>query len=111
MSRRDFMKKLHMQLAEPWLKIRLEVRSMPTHVKLKIKKSLGMSTDEGQGEGQNEGQPSSSNNTQPLEVPNKKRKICGLCSYKKRRMTKSLCSKCNTAICGEHKVDFCLRCA
>ncbi|GBP63724.1 PiggyBac transposable element-derived protein 4 [Eumeta japonica] len=110
-SRRDFMKKLHMQLAEPWLKIRLEVRSMPTHVKLKIKKSLGMSTDEGQGEGQNEGQPSSNNNTQPLEVPNKKRKICGLCSYKKRRMTKSLCSKCNTAICGEHKVDFCLRCA
>lgn len=41
----------------------------------------------------------------------KKIKICGLCSYKKRRTTKSLCSKCNTAICGEHKVDLCQWCA
>ncbi|XP_045456889.1 piggyBac transposable element-derived protein 4-like [Melitaea cinxia] len=105
-TRRDFMKKLHMQLVESWLKTRLEIRTMPRHVKDKIKNVLGVSIEEGQG------QPSSSNNDlQPLEAVNRKRKICGLCSYKKRRMTKCYCSKCNTAICGEHKVDFCVQCA
>lgn len=115
MIRRDFMKKMHSQLVEPWLKIRLEKLTMPTHVKNKIKDILGAKTDEGQGEGQVDGQgvgqSSSSNDLQPVEAPNvRKRKVCGLCSYKKRRMTKSYCSKCNTAICGEHKVDFCIKC-
>lgn len=66
---------------------------------------------EGQVDGQGEG-PSSSSNLQPVEGPNvRKRKVCGLCSYKNRRMTKSYCSKCNTAICGKHKVDYCIKCA
>lgn len=115
MIRRDFMKKLHTQLVEPWLKIRLEIRTMPTQVKNKIKEILGAKSDEGQGEGQVDGQgegPSSSSNLQPVEALNvRKRKVCGFCSYKKRRMTKSYCSKCNTAICGEHKVDYCIKCA
>ncbi|CAG5018509.1 unnamed protein product [Parnassius apollo] len=108
MNRRDFMKKMHSQLVEPWLKIRLEIRTMPTHIKNKIANILGSGHDEGQGQSQ----PQSSNDLQPTEAPNsRKRKICGLCSYTKRRMTKSSCAKCNSAICGEHKVDFCSKCA
>lgn len=74
---KDFMNKLHMQLVESWLKIRPEIRTMPLLVKDKIKNVLGVSIKEGQA------QPSSSNNDlQPLEAANRKRKICGLCSYK-----------------------------
>lgn len=103
--RRDFMKKLHSQLVEPWLKIRLQIRTMPTHIKDKITHILGVKNDEGQ----TQGHPSSSNDVE--SALNRKRKVCGLCSYKKRRMTKSYCKKCDTAICGEHKVDFCIKCA
>lgn len=108
LPRRDFMKKLHSQLVEPWLKIRLEIRTMPTHTKNKITEILFPNNDENQGQSQ----PSATNDLQPAEAPtSNKRKACGLCSYKKRRMTKSVCAKCNTAICGEHKVDFCIKCS
>ncbi|CAG4952685.1 unnamed protein product [Parnassius apollo] len=86
MNRRDFMKKVHSQLVlfEPWLKIRLEIRTMPTHIKNKIKNILGSGHDEGQGQSQ----PQPSNDLQITEAPNsRKRKICSLCSYTKRRMT------------------------
>lgn len=40
----------------------------------------------------------------------KKRRYCGFCSYKKRRMTKAQCYKCKKAICGEHNIDICQDC-
>lgn len=109
-SRRDFMKKLHSQLVEPWLKHRLEIRTMPTHIKNKISDILGVRHDEGL--------PRHSSNLQAVASSsasdasnNRKRKSCGLCPYTKRRMTKSSCAKCSVAICGEHKIDFCTKCA
>ena len=36
-----------------------------------------------------------------------KKKICGFCLYKKRRMTKYSCHSCKKAICGEHTVPTC----
>lgn len=108
MNRRDFMKKLHSQLVTPWLQIRLQIRTMPTHIKSKIQDILRVST-EVQGQS---GQSTSRNDPGSTETANlRKRKICGLCPYKKRRMTKTYCSKCSTAICGEHKIDFCTSCA
>lgn len=89
MIRLDFMKKMYTQLVEPWLKIRLAIRTMTTtHVKIKMIDILGAKTDEDQGEGQvdgsGEGQSSSSNDLQSVEGPNvRKRKVCGLCSYTK----------------------------
>ena len=107
MSRRDYMKKLHSQLVESWLKIRLEIRTMPTHIKNKISDILGLGHDEGQGQSQSQ----SSNGPQPSQAANsRKRRTCGLC-HTRRRMTKSSCVKCNSAICGEHKVGFCSKCA
>ncbi|CAH2105849.1 unnamed protein product [Euphydryas editha] len=37
----------------------------------------------------------------------KKRKICGFCPYKKRKMTKYSCYLCKKPICGEHTVPTC----
>lgn len=104
MSRRDFMKKLQSELVEPWLKMRLAVPTMPTHIKTKIQNILALNRDEGAS--------NSTANLRPTQAQYlNKRKVCGLCSYKQRRMTKSYCTKCKTAICGEHKADFCLNCA
>uniref|UniRef100_A0A0K8VSK6 PiggyBac transposable element-derived protein domain-containing protein n=1 Tax=Bactrocera latifrons TaxID=174628 RepID=A0A0K8VSK6_BACLA len=108
LPRPDFMKKLHSQLVEPWLKIRQEIRTMPSHAKNKITEILFPNNDESQGQSQ----PSATNDLQPAEaLTSNKRKACGLCSYKKRRMKKSVFAKCNTAICGEHKADFCIKCS
>ncbi|XP_067633731.1 piggyBac transposable element-derived protein 4-like [Eurosta solidaginis] len=81
-TRREFMKQLHSKLVEPWLKIRLECHTMPRNVKDNILHVL-----EGNGvKGHDESLPTTSNEFQPVEVPNpNKRRICNLCSYKKRR--------------------------
>lgn len=46
-----------------------------------------------------------------VKLEPKKRKICTFCSYKKRRMTKSRCAVCLKHICGEHKVEICVKCS
>lgn len=113
-ARRDFMKNLHFQLVEPWLKVRLAKITMPTHVKEKIMSVLSMQSSTSQDRQSSPGlqgldtreEPSTSSSGE-----NRKRKTCGKCHYKKKRMTKSMCSNCKVAICGEHKVDFCVTCA
>lgn len=111
--RRDFMKTLHFQLVEPWLKVRLAKTTMPTQVKEKIRSVLSLqppTTSQGQ-------QPSDQVSIDEEESStssrgeNRKRKTCGKCHYKKKRMTKSICANCKVAICGEHKIDFCVTCA
>lgn len=97
--RRPYMKKLQLQLAEPWLKKRFEKTTMPRHVKSKIKSVLNLPS---------EPLPSCSTASLP---ENRKRKICGLCPYKKRRMTKTYCAACKIAICGEHTFNFCPSCS
>ncbi|CAK1583583.1 unnamed protein product [Parnassius mnemosyne] len=52
MNRRDFMKKMQSKLVEPWPKMRLEIRTIPTHIKNKITNILGSGHDEGQGQSQ-----------------------------------------------------------
>lgn len=115
MNRRDFMKKLHSQLVEPWLKIKLQKPTMPTHIKQKIQKILGEGAVQEEVQSQQEDKMTSNNGHEVQTCSSasnmRKRKICGKCSYKKRRMTKTVCSKCKISICGEHKVDFCLTCA
>jgi len=38
------------------------------------------------------------------------RRMCGVCSYKMRRMTKQQCPHCKNALCGEHQVILCQQC-
>lgn len=39
-----------------------------------------------------------------------KRKICALCPYNLRRMTKTVCRILGKSICGEHKFEICASC-
>lgn len=110
MSRCNYMKELHSQLVKPWLETRLQMPTMPTHTKTKIQNVLGIGTDV-EGGDRDEVQSTSRNESVSTGHNIRKRKICGICSYKKRRMTKSICSQCSIAICGEHKIDFCTSCA
>lgn len=110
--RRNFMKTLYFQLAEPWLKTRLTKTTMPVQVKDKIRNVLLVHPSTSQGQqtssaSSGHGEESSTSSA----GENRKRKTCGKCHYKKKRMTKSVCSKCKVSICGEHKIDFCVTCA
>lgn len=71
LARRSYMKQLHEQLVEPWLKHQLEMPTMPRKTKDKIREVLGLTCEE-HAEGQ--GQPSGSGNLlTPENVPTRKR--------------------------------------
>ncbi|XP_045763663.1 piggyBac transposable element-derived protein 4-like [Maniola jurtina] len=97
LNRKDFMKKLSTELTTPWMQKRLEAPTLKRTLRESIASILNT-----------EAQPitqSSSGEPEP-----KKRRYCGFCYYKKKRMTKTQCSKCKKPICGEHNIDICRDC-
>jgi hypothetical protein len=111
LSRRSFMKKLHEQLVEPWLKHRLETPTMTRKIKDLIRDVLSTKQVTQDPIDHAPGPSDSRSSLTSGDTTAKKRKTCGVCSYKKRRMTKNSCSNCNIPICGEHNIDFCPTCA
>lgn len=121
--RRNFLKGLYYQLAEPWLKVRLAVTTMPRHVKENILSVLELLRSPTSIDGRPDpesGPPGTSSEPEPgtsqeastsTATETRKRKTCSQCHYKKKRMTKTICANCKKPICGEHKVDFCIICA
>lgn len=97
MSRKDFMKKLSTDLTAPWMQKRLEAPTLKRTLRDNITNVLKNVV------------PATPENSNDEPEP-KKRRYCGFCSYKKRRMTKAQCCKCQKAICGEHNIDICQDC-
>lgn len=98
LNRRKFMKQLSTDLITPWMEKRLEAPTLKKSLRGNISQILVNPTDLDNGNREEELEP-------------KKRKCCAFCSYKKRRMTKSVCYKCKKSVCGEHKVDMCVDCS
>lgn len=81
-------------LAEPWLKERLNNKTLRRNIRQDIGNILNISVE----------------NVKPA-CQNKKRKICFYCPSNKRRMTTTYCNQCEQAICGEHRGNICTSCA
>lgn len=95
LCRRNFMKSLSNSLITPWATKRKQIPTLSASVKKKISDILPKSNDDSlDGNGQNL----------------KKRKCCGFCPSRIRRMTKTKCERCNVPICGEHKTVTCPNC-
>ncbi|XP_047506781.1 piggyBac transposable element-derived protein 4-like [Pieris napi] len=94
MRRRSFVQSLADKLIEPWLRERYNTVTLRRDIKASIKDILKIE----------DATPSTS------QAQQNKRKICSFCPYKKHRMTKYVCSRCKTAICGEHTVPVCADC-
>lgn len=93
LSRFDFCMQLADELSSSWMHLRLS-QQIPRSLKLTISKCLKIDSE---------------------IVPEKntifgQRRICFQCPYKKRRMTKSICSSCRNSICGEHQIKVCTQC-
>ncbi|KAJ0171851.1 hypothetical protein K1T71_012614 [Dendrolimus kikuchii] len=93
-----FMRQLHTQLVNPFLEKRLSIATLSKRLRDNIQDLLPTNIGEGTSQ-------------QADELDAKKRKGCSLCSYKKNRMTKVRCLKCEKNICGEHKIEICVNCA
>lgn len=96
LSRSEYMKKLHFSLVQMQISERLEIPTLRNSVRENIASVLPHSTESSDGVCQ-----------QPKKA---KRKICAFCPSFKRRMTKSICSKCKKSLCGEHKIELCASC-
>lgn len=97
LNRKDFMKKLSTELTAPWMQRRLEAPTLQKNLRNNITNILKTT-------------PQTLRETLSDEPEPKKRRYCGYCSYKKKRMTKTQCYKCKKAICGEHNIDVCQDC-
>ncbi|CAH0725397.1 unnamed protein product, partial [Brenthis ino] len=103
-------------LAEPWLKVRLAVTTMPRHVidnihsVLQFQQSRTLTNSRAGPEPEvpgtssdiEPGNPEVASTSTATEA--RKRKTCSQCHYKKKRMTKTICATCKKPICGEHKL-------
>lgn len=95
LSRRNYMKSLHSSLIQKQLMNRLSRVTLPNLARENISSGL---IDKNE------------NNNENQSNLNAKRKICAFCPSAKRRMTKTICSKCQKSLCGEHKFDLCASC-
>ncbi|KAF9406111.1 hypothetical protein HW555_013417, partial [Spodoptera exigua] len=89
MRRRTFVQSLADKLIEPWLRERYNTVTLRRDIKASIKDILKIE----------DATPTTS------QAQQNKRKICSFCPYKKHRMTKYVCSRWKTAICGEHTIQ------
>lgn len=97
LNRREFMKKLSIELTTPWMTQRLEAPTLPRHVRSNIEIVLPKPTAQAPMD-------------EEEEPPAKKRRYCSYCISKKRRMSKMTCAKCKKPVCGEHKTEICKDC-
>ncbi|KAJ8928140.1 hypothetical protein NQ314_019320 [Rhamnusium bicolor] len=93
-SRMTFALNLKDELVRPWLQLRINTPTLHRPIHQDICNILNIDMlPEGPVQGE------------------KKRTICGFCPSRLRRMTTNYCSRCNRAICGEHRASCCLNCA
>ncbi|CAG4955573.1 unnamed protein product [Colias eurytheme] len=82
------------KLTEPWLRKRHEIPTLKRCLKRKIAEILG--------------------ETPTIDTPGPsgtKKKVCGYCDYKKRRMTRFQCKQCKKYMCMDHRGLMCVECA
>lgn len=106
LSRREYLKALHHKLIEPHMQKILLIPTLQTSLRDSITQILNTAGSSNKGI-INETEQSNAADVPPQQ---NKRKICAICPSKKRRMTKSKCTKCNKSLCGEHKLDVCHKC-
>lgn len=92
--RRDFLKKLALELTKEHMTIRATSNGLKNDLRMQLKRKLNM--------------PVENANLQPAH--NKERIKCGFCPRKKNRLTTTRCIKCVVPICGEHTNTICGPC-
>lgn len=91
------MKVLSASLTNPWMEKRMEIPTLSKTLRNNIQNAV---SDEVNNDGGSSGD-------QPVS---KKRRYCGFCPSKIRRMSKMICCKCDTPLCGGHKNLVCNCC-
>lgn len=92
--RRKYLKELAQELCRGHLMDRHHQQNLPRQLKRSIHDMLGLEEERRQP-------------TEHVEGPGR----CGLCGWRKHRKTKSKCQKCNSFICKEHTVSYCVTCS
>lgn len=91
-SRRKFLHELSWQLAEPFIRSRLQSKTLHRPLRIAIEDLLGIQT--------------STEEVTPLQ----KRVRCAFCVRERDRKTKMLCRQCRKAMCDEHRDHLCVDC-
>lgn len=92
-TRREFLMELHKSLIEPWLRQRIQIKTLQSSIRKNIENLL----------------PKTIQDKQTTPEP-AKRSMCYICPTKKRRMTTHFCNRCKQPYCSEHRASFCDKC-
>lgn len=93
-NRLQYMLQLQEELTRPWQETRLQISSMPSHVKKSLFSVLEKNPTKGEEEKKATG----------------RRTYCSQCPIVKKRMTTTYCYNCPRALCGEHQIKICSEC-
>lgn len=91
------MKVFSASLTNPWMEKRMEIPTLSKTLRNNIQNAV---SDEVNNDGGSSGD-------HPVS---KKRRYSGFCPSKIRRMSKMICCKCDTPLCGDHKNLVCNCC-
>lgn len=110
LSRKEYMKELSNSLSTPWMKKRVETSTLSRTLRKNIQNGIPNESSSACGSINTQNVTSDEVNNDCVSGVSKKKRYCGFCPSKIRRMSKMSCVKCDTPLCGDHKNLVCDSC-